>query len=133
MLLHTYYIATLRLPPIYALHGLAAMPPKIPQESCEICNLRLARSNVPSKWITALGLGLGLGSLIRVKLMALWGWVRLHTCCTLSNQCAQVKPAITRMHAHTHAHTHTWRYPTSSTWPCFIICKPYNKPSLTRP
>ena len=24
-----------------------------------------------------------------------WDWVRLHSCCTLSNQCAQVKPAVT--------------------------------------
>ena len=29
----------------------------------------------------------------RVALIGLWGWVRLHTCSTLSNQCAQVKPA----------------------------------------
>ena len=27
-------------------------------------------------------------------------WVRLHTCCTLRNQCGQVKPAI-----YTHTHT----------------------------
>ena len=25
-----------------------------------------------------------------------WGWLRLHTCCALSYQCAQVKPAITK-------------------------------------
>ena len=24
------------------------------------------------------------------------GWVRMHTCCTLSNQCAQFKPSITK-------------------------------------
>ncbi|CAL8243409.1 unnamed protein product [Lota lota] len=33
--------------------------------------------------------------LARVRLIGVWSWVRLHTCCTLSNQCAQVKPAIT--------------------------------------
>ena len=34
----------------------------------------------------------------RVRLIGLSGWVRLHTCCTLSNQCARVQPAI---NAHT--------------------------------
>ena len=34
--------------------------------------------------------------LARVRLIGLCGWVRLHTCCTLSNQCSQVKPAITK-------------------------------------
>ena len=31
----------------------------------------------------------------RVRLIVLWGWVRLHPCFTLSKQYAQVKPAIT--------------------------------------
>ena len=31
--------------------------------------------------------------LARARLIGLWGWVKLHTCCILSNQCAQVKPA----------------------------------------
>ena len=29
-----------------------------------------------------------------VTLIGLWGWVRLHNCGTLSNQCAQVKPGL---------------------------------------
>ena len=44
----------------------------------------------------------------------LWGWVRLHTCCTSSNQRAQVKPAFTT-HTHTHAHrewSHAWQHGT---------------------
>ena len=36
----------------------------------------------------------GLGSRIWWSLIGLWGWVRLHTCSTLSHQCAQVKPAL---------------------------------------
>ena len=31
----------------------------------------------------------------RVRLFGLWGWVRLPSCCTLRDQCAQVKSAIT--------------------------------------
>ena len=34
--------------------------------------------------------------LARVRLIGLWGWVRLHTCWTFCNWCARVKPAITR-------------------------------------
>jgi hypothetical protein len=33
--------------------------------------------------------------LARVSLIRLWGWVRLHTCCALSYQCAPVIPIIT--------------------------------------
>ena len=29
-----------------------------------------------------------------LSLIGCWVWVRLHTCSPLSNQCAQVKPAI---------------------------------------
>ena len=36
-------------------------------------------------------------SLTWPSLFGVWGWVSLHTCCTLSNQCAQVKPAITHI------------------------------------
>ena len=36
----------------------------------------------------------GCSSLTWQSLIVLWGWVSLHTCCTLSNQCAQVKPAV---------------------------------------
>ena len=42
----------------------------------------------------------GLSSLTWPSLIG--GWLRLHTCYILSNQCAQVKPAIA-----THTHTHT--------------------------
>ena len=34
-----------------------------------------------------------------VRLIGLWGWVRLHTCCALANQCAQVSHTHTRTHA----------------------------------
>ena len=32
--------------------------------------------------------------LARVRLIGLWGWVRLHTCCALTHHGTQVKPAI---------------------------------------
>ena len=35
-------------------------------------------------------------NLARVRLIGLWGWVRLHTCFALRNQYTQVKPSITR-------------------------------------
>ena len=38
----------------------------------------------------------------KVRLIGLLDWVWLHTCCTLTNQCAQVKPAIP---PHTQCHT----------------------------
>ena len=37
----------------------------------------------------------GLSSLTWPSPIGLWGWVKLQTCCTLSKQCAEVKPAIT--------------------------------------
>ena len=30
----------------------------------------------------------------QVRLIGLWGWVRLYTGCTLSHQCVRVRPAI---------------------------------------
>ena len=30
-----------------------------------------------------------------VSLIGPWGWVRLHACCSVGNQCAQLKPSIT--------------------------------------
>ena len=38
----------------------------------------------------------------QVRLIGLWGWLRLHAFCTLSNQCVQVKPAI-------YARTFSWK------------------------
>ena len=44
----------------------------------------------------------GLSSLTWPSLIGLWGWVRLRTCCTLSIQCAQVKP-VPSPHTHTYS------------------------------
>ena len=40
----------------------------------------------------------GLGCLTWSESVGFWGWVSLHTCCTLSNRCAQVQPAINHTH-----------------------------------
>ena len=42
-----------------------------------------------------------------VSLIGPWGWVRLHTCCTLSNQCAKVKPGVPEHTPSLHFHTRT--------------------------
>ena len=42
----------------------------------------------------------------------LWGWLRLHTCCILSNQWAQVKPAIS-----THTREFSWM---AVEHPCYV-------------
>ena len=38
--------------------------------------------------------------LARVRMIGLWGLVRLHPCCTLSYKCAQVEDALTSHHPH---------------------------------
>ena len=48
-------------------------------------------------WLTA-----GSSSLSWPSLIGLWGGLRLHTCCTLSNQCAT--GWLSRQHTHTHTH-----------------------------
>jgi hypothetical protein len=54
------------------------------------------------------------------------GWVRLLSCCTLTNQCAEVKPAITNhtvreMHGSIeHQVMHQWR-PTPPPPPCVLV------------
>jgi hypothetical protein len=55
----------------------------------------------------------------------LWGWVRLHTCYTLSNQCAQVQPAITTTHSH---RSHYWQRGAPMPW--IMLC---NKPEFQHP
>ena len=68
--------------------------------------------------------------LARVRLIGLWGWVKLHTCCILSNQYAQVKPATS---------THTLgeemscmgrRCRAVNTVGMVNICSSYNKPHV---
>ena len=56
--------------------------------------------------------------LARVRLIGLFGWVGLHTCRTLSNQCAQVKPAITTNTQGEISCLATW-----SVMSCFIVYK----------
>ena len=61
----------------------------------------------------------GLSSITWPSLIGPWGWVRLLTCCTLSNQCAQIE-----------ASSHTLRK-RSPSWQrsiigTFITCKLYN-------
>ncbi|CAL8293927.1 unnamed protein product [Lota lota] len=82
------------------------------------CCADLGRSHLYGKghlwecvWMMA-----GLSSLAWLSLIGIWGWVRLHTC-TLSNQCAQVKPAIS-------THTRGVLLDGNNTRPCIIRCKP---------
>ena len=64
----------------------------------------------------------GLGSLTWPESDWTLGWVGLHPCYTLSNQCAQVKPAIS---------THTQvEISCMETVSCIIICKPYSTPAF---
>ena len=59
-----------------------------------------------------------------VRLIGLLGWVGLHTCCALSNHCAQVKSAIT-------AHSGHLRHGCTKHLLCIVILNLGNKLVLT--
>ena len=64
----------------------------------------------------------GLSSLTWLTLIGPWGWVRLHSCYTLNNQCARVKPAIS---THTLVRPRAWqRSPLT-----MVIIKPSSSPT----
>ena len=48
--------------------------------------------------------------LARVRLIGLWVWVRLHTCCTLSHQCARLDQPL----QHTLWRSLTWQHGSPS-------------------
>ena len=67
----------------------------------------------------------GFSSLSCLSQIGLWGWLRLHTCCTLRNRCAQVEPANA-----THAQEENSCMATWSTGSYVIICRTYNEPDI---